>query len=166
MERSLTLASLVFIDAAVSNHYVAQGSSKAESLVLRADQDGIDQITAALTACQSIRSLHIIALGSPSSLQLGSTYLTLFNLDRYGWQLQQWGEALAANAKIVLQSCQLPAANTPPVSRSLLTRLHLLTGANIVASNLCLDHRLDRCLDQSSEPQLQKATTEETIQVG
>lgn len=137
MARSSSL-NLVFVDATVSALQMGVGNvvPQAEVLTLTADQDGIEQITAALAARSGIQSLHILSLGGPGSLQLGATQLTLFNLDRYGWQLQQWGESLIPGAEIVFHDLASTSdALTSQFSAPFLNRLRLLTGAKIALLN-------------------------------
>jgi hypothetical protein len=138
MARSSSL-NLVFVDATINALQIGTGNvvPQAEVLTLTADQDGIEQITAALAARSHIQSLHILSLGGSGSLQLGATQLTLFNLDRYGWQLQQWGESLIPGAEIVFHDLASTSdASTSQFSAPFLNRLHLLTGAKITLLNL------------------------------
>ena len=128
---------ILFVDPCVDltvNHLSVlptQMASKAELLELAADQDGVEQITEALRERRGLQCLHIVASGGLGSLQLGTAQLTLFNLDRYGWELQQWGEALLAGAEIVFHE-ELSAENgASQLSGGFLSRLHLLTGAKI-----------------------------------
>lgn len=128
---------LVFIDATAHDlQLMADVAPEAEVLTLTAEQDGIEQITTALAGRSGLQTLHIVSFGGSGSLQLGSTQLTLFNLDRYGWQLQQWGESLVPGAEIVFYDFVGSAeAVTSQFSAPFLNRLHLLTGANIALMN-------------------------------
>ncbi|MBF2049518.1 MAG: DUF4347 domain-containing protein [Elainella sp. C42_A2020_010] len=122
---------LVVIDSAVDDyHTLLQGVlPDTEALLLHAHSDGVAQITAALANYTGIKQLHIVAATHANGLQLGSDYLTLFNLDRYGWQLQQWGDALATNARILVYAYgEIQVAS---FSAGFLNRLRLLTGADI-----------------------------------
>lgn len=138
MARSSTSTALVFIDSASDAYPILAAGDlpEAEWVFLDADRDGVEQITQVLANRSGLQSLHIVFSGSPGHLKLGSAQLTLFNLDHYGWQLQQWGEALGPNATILLYSANSAAANGAVVSLSVpfLIRLGLLTGANITPS--------------------------------
>lgn len=120
---------LFVIDSTSLPALSAQAVAKLELLELAAEQDGILQITAALSQRIGLKSLHIVSSGNSGSLQLGAAQLTLFNLDRYGWELQQWGESLTAEAEIVLH--QAAAEGFTQFSEAFLSRLQLLTGAKI-----------------------------------
>jgi hypothetical protein len=131
------LDALVLIDAAVHHVWAFNpGCLAAKVQFLSAERDGVEQITEILTSHNRIQTLHIVTQGNSESVQLGSTHLTLFNLDGYGWQLQQWGEALAPDGTIVLYGYSADsAANTNfALSAPFLDRLRLLTGANIVTA--------------------------------
>lgn len=144
MARSSTSIALVFTDSASDAYPILAAGDlpEAEWVFLDADRDGIEQITQVLADRSGLQSLHIIFSGSPSNLKLGSAHLTLFNLDRYGWQLQQWGEALRPNATILLYVANNAASNGAVVSLSVpfLIRLGLLTGANITPSRHLLSN--------------------------
>ncbi len=117
-------------------------AAKPELLNLTAEQDGILQITAALSQRSGLSSLHLVSSGEAGSLQLGATQLTLFNLDRYGWELQQWGESLAAEAEIVLHEGWPIEGLASQFSGAFLSRLHLLTGAKIRLTRATQPQRL------------------------
>lgn len=135
MPRSAQPTALLFVDAASPLLAPAQILAKAqilartELLELAADQDGILQITAILSERTGLNSLHILSSGS-GYLQIGTAQLTLFNLDCYGWELQQWGESLAPGAEIILH--ERPNHLVSQFSDAFLNRLHLLTGARVL----------------------------------
>lgn len=136
MARPSNLTNLAFIDSALAADHalIEEILPETEVVVLAADRDGIEQITLALAHRRRLQSIHIVFHGDPTSLRLGSTHLTLFSLDRYGWQLQQWGEALAPNAQILLYCSDGSTAGDLEMARlpmGLLNRLRLLTGARI-----------------------------------
>ena len=125
---------LLFVDSTLSDLSIlpVQISSKAELIEIAVDQDGVEQITAALRERCGLQSLHIFS-SSRGRLQLGTAQLTLFNLDRYSWELQQWGESLMAGAEIVFHQDVMPGSDNvaSQFSGAFLSRLHLLTGAKI-----------------------------------
>lgn len=125
--------SLVFVDSTINPDQLLRNGVLAESelIVLNVEQDGVEQITAALADRRGIQSLHIVSQGSASSLKLGSGYLTIFSLESYGWHLQVWGESLALNADILLYGSDTATSEQDKV---FMQRLSLLTGAKIAAS--------------------------------
>lgn len=110
-------------------------------------QDGIAQMTAELANHHGIQTLHFICNDPQGSLKLGSTHLTLFNLDRYGWQLQQWGEALAPRAQIIFH--RGPQTIGPEISSLLITRLALLTGSFVIVKDHAISSSIGPSVGQS-----------------
>lgn len=64
-------------------------------------------------------------------MQLGNTQLNRFTLDHYASQLQQWAEALTAQANILLYGCRVAAGEW---GLAFIQQLRQLTGAEIAAS--------------------------------
>jgi hypothetical protein len=143
--------SLIFIDSAINNEQILSTIPlpEAEAFILDSHRDGLEQITEILAGRQGVRNLYIVSQGSASSLQLGASYLTRFNLDRYGWHLQAWGEALAPNATITLYGCTALGEH----DKTLVQRLSLLTGAQVSVSGYVADSWLLR-LQQGSDARL------------
>jgi Ca2+-binding RTX toxin-like protein len=61
-----------------------------EVVILDSNRDGVEQITEILRNSRNLEALHIVSHGSPGTLYLGSTQLSLETLNRYKSQLQQW----------------------------------------------------------------------------
>ncbi|MGB3536348.1 MAG: DUF4347 domain-containing protein, partial [Microcoleaceae cyanobacterium] len=119
---------LVIIDSAVENtEYLLQGIiPNASTIVLNFHQDGVEQITQALQYFPSISSLHIISHGSPGSLQLGKSYLSLDTLEKYKKQLQTW-----SIKHLLLYGCHVAVGDA---GTEFIDKLHYLIGAEIAAS--------------------------------
>ncbi|MGB0562130.1 MAG: DUF4347 domain-containing protein, partial [Spirulinaceae cyanobacterium] len=115
---------LVVIDSHVDTpqSLVAGVRSGVAALLLDPNQDGVAQITAALTT-GSYTSLHLVAHGSPGALQLGSGVLSLATLPAYRQQLLEWGVA-----EVLVYGCNVAA------EPELLRALHQLIGAAVAAS--------------------------------
>jgi hypothetical protein len=79
------------ISADNSEQLTSGTGSENESLVtliiLNPDQDGIEQISAALAEQTDITALHILSHGSESSVQLGNADLSNDNIENYHQQL-------------------------------------------------------------------------------
>lgn len=143
--------SLIFIDSAINDAQILSTIPlpEAEAIILDSRRDGLEQITEVLAERQGICNLYIVSQGSANSLQLGSSYLTRFNLDRYGWHLQAWGEALAPNAYITLYACTALGEH----DKTLVQRLSLLTGAEVSVSGYITDSWMLR-LQQGGDARL------------
>ena len=149
-----TVREIAFIDPSVPNYQtLLEGIHLAiQFVVLEANKDGVQQITAAL-ADGKYSALHIISHGSSGSIQIGSSHLGDDNITEYAGELQQWKDALTPDADILLYGCkvanlspQLPllqgegAQDTPPLVKGgqggiFLQQLSQLTGADIAASD-------------------------------
>ncbi|WP_176428782.1 DUF4347 domain-containing protein, partial [Nodularia sp. NIES-3585] len=119
---------LVFIDSAIEDHqHLVKGVvSQAEVIVLTSQQDGVEQITAALQGCDRFSSVHIVSHGAPGTLYLGNTELSLATLDRYSEHLKAW-----FTPSVLLYGCNVGMGD---VGEEFLNKLHYLTGAGIAAS--------------------------------
>ncbi|MDJ0734349.1 MAG: DUF4347 domain-containing protein [Nostocaceae cyanobacterium] len=119
---------LVFIDSGVNNYtYLADGViSEAEFHILEGRKDGIAQITEILKNSNDISQVHIIAHGSPGSLKLGNSILSLDTLGDYSEQLQTW-----STETLLLYGCNVAAGDA---GEEFLTKLQKITQTTIHAS--------------------------------
>ncbi|MGB8687886.1 MAG: esterase-like activity of phytase family protein, partial [Microcoleus sp.] len=129
----LVSTSIAFIDTALDDRQTLHNGIEAGTEVITLDgvRDGVEQITVALASRSGINSIHIISHGSPGSLQLGATKLSLTNLRTYAKQLQQWSAALAESPEILLYGCDVAAGEK---GANFVQQLSQLTRANIAAS--------------------------------
>jgi archaellum component FlaF (FlaF/FlaG flagellin family) len=119
---------LVFIDGGVETpQFLADGIiPEATAFILNPSQDGIKQITEILQDYPQVESLHLISHGSPGSIQLGNSYLSLDTLTEYQQDLKHWH-----SSSLLIYGCNVAAGDA---GTELMEKLHQLTGANIAAS--------------------------------
>ena len=126
---------LVFIDAGVeSAQFLTEGIiSGAKAFILDRDRDGIEQITEIIRNYDRVDSVHLVSHGSPGSLQLGNTYLSLDTLAEYQSELKTWITPLCKGGRgnLLIYGCNAAAGDA---GEEFVNKLHLLTGANIAAS--------------------------------
>jgi hypothetical protein len=128
---------LVIIDSGVEQAEVLlQGMiPPAQAVILNPDQDGVTQITQLLKQNPTVSSLHIISHGSPGSLQLGNSQLSLDTLRKYAEQLQNWFKVPLSKGdlggSLLLYGCNVAAGDA---GTEFIEKLHRLTGAEIAAS--------------------------------
>ncbi|WP_138505255.1 Calx-beta domain-containing protein [Nostoc sp. PA-18-2419] len=126
---------IVFIDSEVIDYQslVAGITLGSEVVILDHSRDGITQITEFLAGCKpnSVQSIHIVSHGSEGSLQLGSTYLSLTNLNSYANQLRKWASILTDNADILLYGCDVANGE----GTKFVQILSRITGADVAASS-------------------------------
>lgn len=135
LDECKTQSTWVIIDATVENsealiHGVTDSSTV---FILDHERDGIEQITELLQAATlPPESLHIISHGSPGTLYLGHSELSLSTLTSYAQQLKTW-----AVSDLLLYGCNVAAGDA---GAEFTARLHHLTGANIAASTSKVGH--------------------------
>jgi|GEM_PF-3419269 hypothetical protein len=101
----------------------------AQILILKANQDGIKQITKLLQNHPELTHLHLVCHGKQGELQLGNIRLNQTNIKQYNAELQKWNIA-----EILLYSCSV-AAQSQSNENTFLQELHQLTGANLAAAS-------------------------------
>lgn len=123
-----TTTTLVFIDAGVDNYQSLVNGviSTAEVFVLDKTVDGIEQINQVLQQRRDVDAVHIISHGSPGTLYLGNSQLSLDTFNRYANQLRQWDVS-----NLVLYGCNVAAGDA---GEEFIAKLQDLTGAEIAAS--------------------------------
>ncbi|HEY9648886.1 MAG TPA: DUF4347 domain-containing protein, partial [Chroococcidiopsis sp.] len=133
MSASPVASTLVFIDSAIYDYQtLAQDVAvNADVVILDSDQDGVLQITETLATRSGLSSLHLISHGISGHLALGSAALNTDTLEHYADQLQDWSEALAEDAEILLYGCSVAAGTT---GDRFIHQLSQLTGADVAAS--------------------------------
>ncbi|NJL88994.1 MAG: DUF4347 domain-containing protein [Coleofasciculaceae cyanobacterium SM2_1_6] len=129
---------LVFIDAAVDNFSsLLKGlEPNSEAVVLDSSQDGVMQISNFLATYQgTIDSIQILSHGAAGSLQLGSSRLSLDNLEQYENVLSDWFASSSNSAgtkpDLLLFGCDVAAGD---VGQEFVEKLSKITGADVAAS--------------------------------
>ena len=128
---------LVFIDPAVDNFAsLLQGlKPNSEAVILDSSQDGVTQISNFLANYPdkgSIKSVQILSHGSAGSLQLGSSRLSVDNLDQYQSALSQWfSPGSGDKPDLLLYGCDVAEGS---VGQQFIDKLSQATGADVAAS--------------------------------
>ncbi len=110
---------LVFVDSSVSNldqmiadlqsENAADDNRTLEIVVLDSQQDGIAQITSTLLQYDGIDGIHIVSHGSDGQVQLGSTALSLDNLETHRSAINAWQYSMSDKADLLFYGCNLAA---------------------------------------------------------
>lgn len=100
---------LVFLDAAVEAAEVLSSAviPGAEVIKLKAEQDGIAQITATLETRTDVEALHWVSHGRSAQVQLGSIWLSMQNLTAYVEHFQQWRKSFSSTASLLIYGCEV-----------------------------------------------------------
>ena len=122
---------LVVIDPRVENYGILASGvlPGAKVVILESGEDGVRQVSRAIFD-YPVSSLHIVGHGSPGSMQLGNTRLSLGNLAAYGGELERWGEAIGSGG-ILLYGCEVAAGD---IGAAFVERLHELSGVGVAAA--------------------------------
>ncbi|WNZ24949.1 DUF4347 domain-containing protein [Leptolyngbya sp. NK1-12] len=123
---------IAFVDAGVSDSasLVSQFQPGTEVHLLASSQDAIEQITQVLASRSGISAVHLVSHGSSGALQLGAE--TISDLSEYDAELQQWSNALTADADILLYGCNVAAGEAGVAFANSLAQL---TDADVAASD-------------------------------
>ena len=132
---------LVFLDSSVGNvdkmisnlksQSASDSSRTLEFVVLDSTKDGIAQITSALLQHNGVDGIHIVSQGDAGRVQLGSTLLSMDNLDRYRGAISAWQYSMSDKADVLFYGCHLAASGN---GQTLLSELSELTQTNVAAS--------------------------------
>ncbi|WP_206756009.1 DUF4347 domain-containing protein, partial [Phormidium sp. FACHB-592] len=133
-QRSSAATNLVFIDSGISDYQSLLAGVQLGTEVhwLDTAHAAIDQITQTLLGRTGISSLHIVSHGKAGGLALGTDWLNLDNLRSYSGELQSWGNALTADADLLLYGCEVGQG---AIGHAFVQQLAQLTGADIAASD-------------------------------
>ena len=136
-----TTLELVFIDGSLNNvdqvvedllsQNAKDESRTLEIVVLDPQRDGIAQITAALIRFNGVDGMHLVSHGSDGQVQLGSTTLSLNNLDTYRNAISAWQYSMSDKADILIYGCNVAATAD---GQLLLNELSTLTDSDVAAS--------------------------------
>ncbi len=132
---------LVFLDSSVSNvdqlisnlesQSASDSSRTLEFVVLDSTKDGIAQITSALLQHNGVDGIHIVSQGDAGRVQLGSTLLSMDNLDRYRGVISAWQYSMSDKADVLFYGCNLAASEA---GRQLMNEISVLTDTETSSS--------------------------------
>lgn len=133
---------LVFLDSSISHldemmadlrlEGAKDPSRTLEFIVLDSRKDGIAQITSALLRYNGIDGLHVVSHGGTGQVQLGSTWLSIDNLDTYRDAISAWKYSMSDDADILIYGCNLAGSED---GQQLLQEMNILTDSDVAASD-------------------------------
>ena len=131
---------VVFVDAGVEDYdqlladLMSQDDTERhfEVYVLDSERDGIEQISEVLADYRGLDAVHILSHGDDGSIGLGGSTLDSDALQASAGLIETWGEALTAEADLLIYGCNLAATEA---GQSLVNSLGELTGADVAASD-------------------------------
>ena len=100
-----------------------------EVIVLDHTRDGLQQMIAALQG-REVDAIHLVTHGANGQIDLGSSRLSVSNVDAAAGQLAQLGQSLSADGDLLLYGCDVAGG----AGEQFIARLAELTGADVAAS--------------------------------
>ena len=147
---------LAFVDSGIEDYQDLvddlrqHHTAELDVVVISADRDGVEQIQQAVSRLSNLDTIHIFSHGTPGSIQLGSSHLTVASMDGiHRESLHAMGAALADKGDILIYGCHFGADD---VGQAALQKLAARTGADVAAS-----HDLTGRTGDSSDWQLEVA---------
>ena len=118
---------IVFIDPSVEDCSTLAAGVKpgAEVHILKATEDGVQQISQYLKQRPKAKAIHVVSHGSAGRLYLGNTQLNSERLDHYGPDLEKW-----STEDLLLYGCNVAVGD----SANFVRQLSRATGARVAAS--------------------------------
>ena len=126
---------VVFIEDNLPDYLKLADSARtgAEVVVLDHTKDGLQQMIAALQGRQ-VDAIHLVTHGANGQVDLGSTRLSVSNVDAMAGQLAQLGQSLSADGDLLLYGCDV-AGGEGGAGSDFLASLARHTGADVAASS-------------------------------
>jgi Domain of unknown function (DUF4347)/FG-GAP-like repeat len=126
-------SSVLFIDSGVTDaEQLIAGAAAGTTVYRLVEGDGISQITEVLSGLRDVASVQIVSHGRSGGLQLGGNWLDLQTLPGYVNQLKSWGQALTADADVLLYGCHVAQGE---IGKTFVDLLAQTTGADVAASD-------------------------------
>ncbi|MCA9056243.1 MAG: DUF4347 domain-containing protein, partial [Planctomycetaceae bacterium] len=133
---------LVFINADVGNldelladlEGADNPQRQLEYVILDAELDGIDEVTAALArySTEKLDAVHFVTHGTDRAVKLGGQWLDGAALQQQRALIEAWSFALQPEADLLFYGCELASTEA---GRSLLQSIADATGADVAASS-------------------------------
>ena len=125
---------IVFIEDNLPDYLKLADSARtgADVVVLDHTQDGLQQMIAALQG-REVDAIHLVTHGANGQVDLGSTRLSVTNVDAMAGQLARLGASLSANGDLLLYGCDV-AGGAGDAGGDFLNSLARHTGADVAAS--------------------------------
>ena len=124
---------VAFIDSRIADQAALQEALPDEVtlIIIDAEQDGVAQISQALSQYQDLDQVYIFSHGAEGQLSLGSSQLDSESLQgQYAEAVASWGQALDSEADILLYGCDVATDE----GQQFVQALAAATGADVAAS--------------------------------
>jgi large repetitive protein len=125
---------IVFITTSTPDWQKLAGNVRegVEVILLDPEQDGVEQVSAALAGRTGITAVHIVSHGADGMIILGNTPLDSDGISERATELAAWKDHLTSGADILLYGCDVASSDQ---GRSFASLLASTTGADVAASS-------------------------------
>ena len=115
------------------------GDSRTQWLIveLSADQDGVQQMTDALSEVSNVDAIHIVSHGDGQGVWLGNTRLDIDSAAGYAGQIASWADSLDGDADLLIYGCNLAGT---AAGRALIESIGTLCDCDVAASDDATGH--------------------------
>ncbi len=139
-DAAATLQEIAFVDLAIADAGALISGLQAqrdagrsiEIVTIAPGADGLALIGETLAQRDGLGAVHLISHGDGGVVQLGATRLDMSTLLARAAEVAGWGNALGANADLLIYGCDVAAGDE---GRELLVALAALSGADVAASD-------------------------------
>jgi hypothetical protein len=129
---SPSASTIAFIDAGIADALAVIENAQADvTILLDSTQDGIAQVSKALTNYRDLTGIHFVSHGDVGELRLGNSTLSASTLGQYGDDLQAWAAALSPDGDILFHGCNVAAGD---LGQTFVKQVSRLTTADVAAS--------------------------------
>ena len=98
--------------------------------MLNPEEDGIAQITDALSRLTDVSAIHLVSHGEDGDIRLGTSGLSQKTIDCYAAELLMWQHSLSADVDLLIYGCDLAASDA---GIQLTASLNTLLGTDLAA---------------------------------
>jgi len=125
---------IYFIDSNVADYdqLIAGLDADAEYVVLNGDENGLDQMAAALSARSNLSAVHVLSHGGQGEVLLGTSSLSSATIEQNRDALEIIGQSLSDDGDILLYGCNI---GTGSAGATFIGSLADVTGADVAASD-------------------------------
>ena len=136
---------VIFVDAGVDDAETlieglrVGGDQQVQWVVidLVATEDGVEQITEALSQLSSVDAVHLLSHGDGDGIQLGNTRLDIGTAASYAGDIASWASAMDADADLLIYGCDLASTSD---GRALIDSIGALCDCDVAASDDITGH--------------------------
>ena len=138
---------LVFVDSRVTGYEALLGDLQSQAndgrqldvILLNSNRDGLRQVAEAMADVRNVDAIHFVSHGNSVAVQLGSTWLSVVNLNQYADELTTIGDSLSEGGDLLFYGCDVAQSDA---GQRLLDGLASSCDCDVAASSDLTGHAL------------------------